>query len=162
MIPTRNKGTVAGSHIAIKIKPSQSIVGLIRLPRRWEAWTAKLVSSTTELWTPALDRAWLLKHLHTQHKEASPSLLHSPSGYAFHSIVVQGVQRRKTSPSRSICEDPSYTRFIKLVQTQFHSKPVQTKAKTCTHSKPQCQHNKTGFHSLWDRGDHCTATLKKP
>ena len=34
-----------------------------------ERLTAKLVSSTTELQTPTPDLAWLLKHLHTQHKE---------------------------------------------------------------------------------------------
>ena len=68
--------------------------------------------------------------------------------------------KKKTSPSKSICEVPSYTRFIKLVQIQFHSKPVQTKEKICSHSRPQFQHNKTWFHSLCDRGDHCTTTLR--
>ena len=37
--------------------------------------------------------------------------------------------KKKTIPSRSICEVPSYTRFIKLVQIQFHSKLVHTKEK---------------------------------
>ena len=87
------------------------------------------MSSTTELWTPTQDLAWISQHLHTQHKEASPSLLHSPSGYAFHSSALQGVQRRKTSPSWSVCEVPSHTRFIKLILPQFHSKPVHTKTK---------------------------------
>ena len=68
--------------------------------------------------------------------------------------------KKKTNPSRSICEVPSYTRFIKLVQIEFHSKPVQTKENICSYSRPQCQHNKTGFHSLCDRGDHCTTTLR--
>ena len=136
MIPTRNKGTLADSHISkdttklsqsnivgfirlqtnkpiyyrvyhttgsqanihIKDQPSQLTDGIIRLQKRWKNWTAKLVSSTTELWKPALDWDWILKHLHTQHKEASPSLLHSPSGYAFHSSAIQGVQGKKPTP----------------------------------------------------------------
>ena len=53
---------------------------------------AKPVISTTELWTPALGQVWILKHIHTQHKEASPSLLHSPSSHAFPSSVIQGMQ----------------------------------------------------------------------
>ena len=71
-----------------------------------------------------------------------------------------GCAKKETSPSRSICEVPSYTRFIKLVQIQFHSKPFQTKEKICTHSRPQYQHSKTRFHSLYDRGDHCKTTLR--
>ena len=63
-----------------------------------ERLTAKLVSSTTELWTPALDLAWILENLHTQHKEASPSLLHSPLGYAFPLSSIQGMERRKPGP----------------------------------------------------------------
>ena len=135
MIPTRNKGTLAGSHIAKDIsKFSQAKIafGFIRLLRRRKSWTTKLVSSTTELWTPAPDIAWLLKHLHTQHKEASPSLLHSTSDNAFPSSALQGVQRRKPTPLDLFLRFPSYTRFIKLVQTQFHSNSVQTKAKRCT------------------------------
>ena len=94
MIPTRNKGTLAGSHIAkdiSKFSQAKTTFGFIKLPRRWEAWTAKLVSSTTELWTPAPGQTWNLKHIHTLHKEASPSLLHSPSGYWFPSSSLQGV-----------------------------------------------------------------------
>ena len=69
------------------------------------------------------------KHLHTQHKESSPSLLHSRSGYSFHSSALQDVQRRKTNTPWSVCEVPFNTRFIKLILPQFHSKPVQTKTK---------------------------------
>ena len=136
MIPIRNKGTLAGSHIAKDISKfiQAKTFGFIKLIRRRKAWTSKLVSSTTEPWTPALDLAWLLKHIHTQHKEASPSLLHSPSGYAFPSSALQGVKRRKPSPLDLSMRFPSYTRFIKLVQTQFHSNLVQTKAKRCTHN----------------------------
>ena len=91
MIPTRNKGTLEGSHITkyiSKFSQAKTTFGFIRLPMRWEAWTANLMSSTTELWTPAPDQAWLLKHLHTQHKESSPSLLHSLSGYAFNPSAI--------------------------------------------------------------------------
>ena len=35
------------------------------------------------------------KQLHTQHKKAFPSLLHSPSGHAFTSSAIEGMQRRK-------------------------------------------------------------------
>ena len=87
------------------------------------------MSSTTELWTPTQDLPWISQHLHTQHKEASPSLLHSPSNYTFHSSSLQGVQRKKTRPSWSVCEVPFHTLFIKLILPQFHSKQVQTKTK---------------------------------
>ena len=124
MIPTRSKGTLAGSHIAKDIsKFSQAKIafGFIMLLRRWKAWTTKLVSSTTELWTPAPDIAWLLKHLHTQHKEASPSLLHSTSDNAFPSSALQGVQWIFTSHSYPFCEVPLCTRFIKPIPRLFHS-----------------------------------------
>ena len=136
MIPTRKKGTTTDSHISIYTsKLSQAKNSWVYQARReMEGWIAKLVSSTTELWTPTQDLAWISQHQHTQHKEASPSMLHSPLGYAFHSNSLQGVQRRKTIPSWSICEVPSYTRFIKLVQIQFHSKPFHTKEKICTHT----------------------------
>ena len=54
MIPTRNKGTLADSHIAKDIsKFSQDKLqfGFIKLLRRWKGLIAKLVSSTIELWT---------------------------------------------------------------------------------------------------------------
>ena len=44
-----------------------------------------------------------------------------------------GCARNKTNPSRSICEVPSYTRFIKLVQIRFHSRPFETKVEIFTH-----------------------------
>ena len=100
MISTKNKGTLEDSHIAKDIAKliQANKVGFIRLQRSWKSWNIKLVNSNTEIWTPALDRAWLLKNLHTQHKESFPSLLHSLSDYSFHSSVVQGVQRRKPTP----------------------------------------------------------------
>ena len=101
MIPTRNKGTTTGSHIAkaiTKFSQAKTKFGFIRLLRSWKGWTTKLVSSTIEILKPAPDLAWILKHLHAQHKEASPSLLRSPSGYAFPSSALRGVQRRKPTP----------------------------------------------------------------
>ena len=89
MIPTRNKGTLAISQIAkdiTRIQPSKHR-WVYQATKELERLTAKLVSSNTELWTPAPDWAWILKHLHTQHREEFPSLLHSPSGYAFHSTL---------------------------------------------------------------------------
>ena len=130
MIPTRNKGTTTGSHIAkdvLKSSQAKTTFGFIRLLGRWNGWIDKLVSSTTSLWKPTQDLAWISKHLHTKHKEASPSLLYCPLVYAFHSSAIQGVQRRKSSSSWSICEVPFHTSFIKLIFPQFHSKPVQTK-----------------------------------
>ena len=118
MIPTRNRGTTIGSHIAKYISKSiqaKTTFGFIRLLGRWKGWIAKLASSTTELWAPKQDISWLSKHLHTQHKEASPSLLHSPSVYAFPFNALQGVKRRITSPSWSLCVVPFHTRFIKLI-----------------------------------------------
>ena len=134
---TMSKGTVIGSHIAkdiLKFSQSKTKFGFIRMLRRWKGWTTKLVSSAIEIWTPAPDLAWILKHLHAQHKEASPSLLHSPSSYAFPSSALQGVQRRKLAPLDLSVGFLSYTRFIKLVQTQFHSNSIQTKDKICTHN----------------------------
>ena len=57
MIPTRNKGTLVGSHIAKGIsKFSQSKQSWVyQAAREVEGWIAKLVSSITKLWTPALD-----------------------------------------------------------------------------------------------------------
>ena len=102
--------------------------------------TAKLVSSTPELWTPAPDLSWLLKHLHTQHKEASPSLLHSPSDYAFPFSAILGVLRRNPAP-RSVYEVPSHTRFIKLVQTPFPL-PNQFKPKQQRHTQQDTKFTK--------------------
>ena len=66
----------------IENQPSQQR-WVYRAAKELERLTDKLVSSTTELSTPTPDLSWLLKHLHTQQKEASPSMLHGPSGYAF-------------------------------------------------------------------------------
>ena len=55
MIPTRNKGTTTGSHIAkdiSKFNQAKTTFGFIKLLRRWKGSIAKLVSSTTELGTP--------------------------------------------------------------------------------------------------------------
>ena len=55
MIPTRNKGTLVGSHIAkdmSKSSQAKTTFWFIRFLKRWNGWIAKLVSSTTELWTP--------------------------------------------------------------------------------------------------------------
>ena len=100
MIPTRNKGTLADSHIAkdtTKTQPSQQS-WVYRIAKELERLTDKLVSSSKELSTPAPDLSWLLKHLHTQQKEESRSMLHSPLGYAFPSSDIHGVQRRKPTP----------------------------------------------------------------
>ena len=74
MIPTRNMETLEDSHITkdtTKTQPSQHS-WVYQAAKELERMTAKLVSSTTELWTPAPDLAWILEHLHTQHKEAPP------------------------------------------------------------------------------------------
>ena len=59
MIPTRNKGTLAGSHIAKGIsKFSQAKQSWVyQDAREVERLNAKLVRSTIELWTPAPDLA---------------------------------------------------------------------------------------------------------
>ena len=57
MVPTRNKGTLAYSHIAkdtTKTQPSQQS-WVYRAAKELERLTDKLVSSTTELSTPKLD-----------------------------------------------------------------------------------------------------------
>ena len=100
MIPIRNKGTLADSQIAKDItrnQPSQHS-WVYQDAKEVERLSSKLVSSTTELWTPAPDLSWLLKHLHTQHKEASPSMLHSPSGYASPFQCYSGCAKKKTGP----------------------------------------------------------------
>ena len=62
MIPTRNKGTLTYSHIAKGIskfiQAKQSWV--YRDAKELEGMTAKLVSSSTELWTPTSNLSWLL------------------------------------------------------------------------------------------------------
>ena len=102
MISIGNKGTLADSHIAkdtTKTQLSQHS-WVYQATKELERLTAKLVSSNTELWTHAPYLAWILKHLHTQHREASPSLLHGPSGYAFPSSAILGVQRNLADKSR--------------------------------------------------------------
>ena len=69
MVPTRNKGTLADSHIAkdtTKTQPSQHS-WFYQAAKELERLTAKLVSSKIEPWTHALDIAWILNHLHIQH-----------------------------------------------------------------------------------------------
>ena len=91
-----NKGPSRFTHIQgyNKTQPSQQS-WVYQATKELERLTTNLVSSTIELWTSAPDLAWILEHLHTQHKEAPHSLLHSPSGYAFPYSAIQGVQRRK-------------------------------------------------------------------
>ena len=69
MIATKNKGTLARSYVAKGIsKFTQSKQSWVyQAAKELERLTAKRMSSTTVLWTPAPDLAWLLKHLHTQH-----------------------------------------------------------------------------------------------
>ena len=57
MIPTRNKGTLADSHIGKDItrtQPSQHS-WVYQAAKELERLTTKLVSSTPKLWTPAPD-----------------------------------------------------------------------------------------------------------
>ena len=80
------KRKLAGSHIAkdmSKHSQAKAMLGFIRLLRGWKGLFAKIVSSTIEPWTPTQDLTGLFQHVHTQHKESSPSLVYSPSGYAF-------------------------------------------------------------------------------
>ena len=100
MIPTKNKETLASSYVAKGIsKFTQSKQSWVyQAAKELKRMNSKLASSSLELWTPAPDLAWLLKDIHTLHKEASSSLLHNPSGYAFPSSAIQGVQRRKPTP----------------------------------------------------------------
>ena len=94
MIP-QGKGNEAGSLIAkdmSKLSQSKAMFGFIRLARGWKGLFAKLVSSTIELWTPTQDLTRLSQHIQTQHKESSPSLLYSPSGYAFPSSAIKDVK----------------------------------------------------------------------
>ena len=132
MIPTRNKGTLAGSQKAKGIsKFSQSKHNWVYQDvREVEGWIAKIVSLITELWTLAPDLAWLL-NIYTPNTRKHPLLC-----YATHSLKLclpfqcySRCAKKKTNLSRSVYEVPSYTRFIKLVQTQFLSQPVQIKEK---------------------------------
>ena len=89
------KRKLAGSHIAkdmSKLSQAKAMFGFIRLPRGWKGLFAKLVRSTIKPWTPTRDLTWLFQHVHTQHKESSPSLLYSPLGYAFPYSAIQDVK----------------------------------------------------------------------
>ena len=117
----------------IKIQPRKNYIWVYQATKEVEGWIAKIVSSTTELWTHAPDRDWILKHLHTQHKEAPPSLLHRPSVYAFPFSALQDVQETITNPSWSLCVVPFYNRFVKLVPPS--STPNQFTPKNRMHSQ---------------------------
>ena len=86
--------------------------------KEMERLTAKLVSSTTEVWTPAPNLAWLLKHLHTQHKE-HPLLYYIVPRAMPSFLVLFRVCKEENQLPRSVCEVPSHTSFIKLFQTPF-------------------------------------------
>ena len=55
----------------IKVHPSQSTIGFIRLLRQWKERIAKLVSSTTELWTPTQDLSSLASTIPTHPTQGS-------------------------------------------------------------------------------------------
>ena len=76
----------------VKTQSIQSYVWVYQTAKGMERIVAKLVSSTIELWIHAQDLNWISQHIHTQHKESSPSLLYIPSGYAFPSSSIQDVQ----------------------------------------------------------------------
>ena len=122
MIPTRNKGTLADSHIAKDITRTHPS------PHSWvyqdakelETLTAKLVRSTTKLWTPILDITWLLKHLHTQHKEHPLLCYMVPQAMPSLQVLFR-VCKEENQPPRSLCEIPSHTSFY-----QASSDPICT------------------------------------
>ena len=59
-------------------------------------------SSTTELWTLAPYLAWLLKHLHTQHKE-HPLLCYTVPQAMPSLLVLFRVCKEENHPRRSVC-----------------------------------------------------------
>ena len=59
------------SQIHTKVQPSQSKVGFIKLLRQWKGCISKLVSSTTELWTPAQDLSSLASTIPTHPTQGS-------------------------------------------------------------------------------------------
>ena len=76
--------TTKPSHI--KNQSNQPIVGFLILLRKWKGRISKLVSSTTEPWTPTQDLAWPPQYLHhptqgsipftaTQFPQVVPSLI---------------------------------------------------------------------------------------
>ena len=79
MIPIRNNGTLEGSHVAkdiSKLSQAKTTFGFIRIPRRWESWTAKLVSSTIELWH--LHQIWLsFENIYTPNTRKHPLLCYT-------------------------------------------------------------------------------------
>ena len=90
---TRNKGNTSKltcSQGYTKLSQANT-VGFIRLTRGWNVGC-----EASELNPRAMDTCTRTSlnsktSTHTQHKEASPSLLHSPSGYAFPSSAINGV-----------------------------------------------------------------------
>ena len=72
--------------------PSHPSSWVYQAAKEVERLTAKLNSRAMNTHT---ESSLISKQLHTQHKEAFPSLLHNPSGHAFPSSAIQGMQGRK-------------------------------------------------------------------
>ena len=115
MIPTRNKGTLAGSHIAKGVsKFSQAKQSWVYQDgKEQERLTAKLVSSSMELWTPTPNLSWLL-NIYSPNTRKHPFLYYTvPWAMPFLPMLFR-VCKEENHPPRSVYEVPSHTRFIKL------------------------------------------------
>ena len=129
----RNTSRLTHSQGYYKIQPSQHS-WVYQAAKALERLTPKLVRSTIELQTLALDLAWILKHLHTQHKETSPSLLHNPSGHALPFSSIQGVQRRKPFPVHLSLRFLLTLVLSSYFRPHFHSQTSSHQRKKCTHN----------------------------
>ena len=121
MIPKRNNITLADSHIAKDITrthPSQHS-WVYRATKELEILTAKLVSSSTELWTPAPNLSLLL-NIYPPNTRKYPLLCYIVPRAMPSLLVLFRVCKEENQPLRSVYEVPSHNRFIKLVRPHFH------------------------------------------
>ena len=102
-----------------KIQPSQH-KWVYQAANEMDRLTAKLVSSSTELWTLAPNLAWLL-NIYPPNTRKHPLLCYTVPQAMPSLLVLFKVCKEENNPPRFVCEVPSHTRFTKLVRPHFQS-----------------------------------------
>ena len=92
------------------------------------------MSSIQELWTPAPELAWLLKHPHAPNTRKHPLLCYTvPRAMPSLLVLFRGC-KEEIQPSSSVCEAPSHTRFVKQAQTPFPHPEIAQRQTNSVHT----------------------------